>query len=71
MTSTVGALQNCVSNIGGILGPIVTGWIVSTTGSFGPAMVVTGCATLIGALNYAFYLGEVKHIEVDEEVASN
>ncbi|VBB07683.1 Hypothetical protein LUCI_2948 [Lucifera butyrica] len=65
MTSTVGALQNCVSNIGGILGPIVTGYIVSTTHSFVPALIITGAATLIGALNYAFYLGEVKHIEVD------
>lgn len=65
MTSTVGALQNCVSNVGGILGPIVTGWLVSTTGSFVPALLVTGTATLIGAINYAFYLGEVKHIEVD------
>ena len=64
MTSTVGALQNCVSNIGGILGPIITGWIVTTTGSFEMAMVVTACATLIGAINYAFYLGEVKRIEV-------
>ncbi|MBU2699388.1 ACS family glucarate transporter-like MFS transporter [Sporomusaceae bacterium BoRhaA] len=71
MTSTVGALQNCVSNIGGILGPIVTGWIVATTGSFQMAMMVTGCATLIGALNYAFYLGEVKNIEVDEISTSN
>ncbi|MDR3561037.1 MAG: MFS transporter [Negativicutes bacterium] len=65
MTSTVGALQNCVSNIGGVLGPILTGYIVAATGSFIPALMLTGCATLIGALNYAFYLGEIKHIEVD------
>jgi ACS family glucarate transporter-like MFS transporter len=64
MTSTVGALQNCISNIGGILGPIVTGYIVSTTHSFVPALVVTAIGTVFGAVNYAFYLGEVKHIEV-------
>jgi ACS family glucarate transporter-like MFS transporter len=64
MTSTVGALQNCISNIGGILGPVVTGYIVSTTHSFVPALVITGVGTILGALNYAFYLGEVKHIEV-------
>lgn len=69
MTSTVGALQNCVSNVGGILGPIVTGHIVAATGSFIPALMLTGCITLIGALNYAFYLGEVKHIEVEERPA--
>jgi MFS transporter, ACS family, D-galactonate transporter len=65
MTSTVGALQNCVSNVGGILGPIVTGYVVTTMHSFVPALVITGVATLIGAMNYAFYLGEVKHIEVN------
>jgi len=63
MTSTVGALQNCVSNVGGILGPIVTGYIVSVTHPFVPALVITAAGTVLGALNYAFYLGEVKHIE--------
>lgn len=62
MTSVVGGLQNCVSNMGGILGPIVTGFIISTTHSFTPALIVSGAATLIGALTYIFWLGKVELI---------
>ncbi|MDW6156888.1 MFS transporter, partial [Klebsiella pneumoniae] len=39
MTSIVGGLQNCVSNMGGILGPIVTGFIITATNSFIPALI--------------------------------
>lgn len=62
MTSVVGGLQNCVSNIGGILGPIVTGMIISSTGSFVPALVVSGIGTLIGALAYGLGLGKIEPI---------
>ncbi|UUZ90089.1 MFS transporter [Paenibacillus sp. P25] len=67
MTSVVGGLQNGVSNIGGILGPIVTGFIVSVTHSFIPALLVSGGATLIGALTYMFWLGKVEPIEPNKE----
>lgn len=63
MTSTVAGVQNCASNIGGILGPILTGFIVSSTGSFIPALLISGLATLLGAATYLFWLGEVKPIE--------
>jgi ACS family D-galactonate transporter-like MFS transporter len=62
MTSVVGGIQNCVSNMGGILGPIVTGFLISTTHSFIPALLVSGAATLIGALTYAFWLGKIEPI---------
>jgi len=61
-TSVVGGLQNCVSNMGGILGPIVTGFIISATHSFTPALIVSGAATFIGALTYLFWLGKVEPI---------
>jgi MFS transporter, ACS family, D-galactonate transporter len=63
MTSMVGGMQNCVSNIGGILGPIVTGFIVSTFHSFIPALLVSGAATLIGAITYGLWLGKVEPIQ--------
>lgn len=64
MTSTVGGAQNCASNIGGILGPIVTGFIVEASGSFIVALIVSGAVTLIGALIYLFGLGKVEPIVV-------
>lgn len=66
MTSTVGGVQNCASNIGGILGPIVTGFVVAITGSFVPALIVSGCATLIGAVTYLFWLGKVEPIDPEK-----
>ncbi|MFC7392248.1 MFS transporter [Scopulibacillus cellulosilyticus] len=66
MTSTVGGVQNCASNIGGILGPIITGFVVASTGSFIPALLVSGAATLIGAATYLFWLGKVKPIKSEK-----
>lgn len=63
--SVVGGLQAAVSNLGGVLGPIVTGYIVATAHSFIPALIVSGGATLLGALTYLFYLGKVEPIRVD------
>ncbi|MEZ0119171.1 UNVERIFIED_ORG: ACS family D-galactonate transporter-like MFS transporter [Heyndrickxia coagulans] len=64
MTSTVGGVQNCASNIGGILGPIITGFIVNITGSFILALLISGLAALLGAATYLFWLGDVRPIEI-------
>ncbi|BBN97924.1 MFS transporter [Sporolactobacillus terrae] len=71
MTSTLGGVQNCASNFGGIIGPIVTGFIITATGSFVPALVVSGIATLLGALTYLFWLGKVEAIKVGPKVDTN
>jgi len=63
MTSVLGGMQNCISNCGGILGPIVTGFIISTTGSFLPALGVSGALCLVGAMIYLFMLKDIKPIE--------
>ncbi|KIZ47958.1 membrane protein, partial [Rhodopseudomonas palustris] len=39
MTSVLAGLQNMVSNFGGVVGPIVTGFIVVKTGSFNAALL--------------------------------
>lgn len=67
MTSVVGGLQNCVSNLGGILGPVITGWIVATTHSFIPALLVSGAATMAGALTYLFGLRKIEPIDPGKE----
>lgn len=64
MTSVLGGIQNCVSNCGGILGPIVTGFIIASSGSFIPALLVSGACCLIGAMVYLFMLKDIKPIEV-------
>jgi ACS family glucarate transporter-like MFS transporter len=64
MTSMVAGIQNSVSNMGGVVGPILTGFIVGATGSFNIALLFSATLILVAILNYLFLLGEVKRIEV-------
>ncbi|MEI2681140.1 MFS transporter [Erwinia aphidicola] len=67
--SIVAGLQNTVSNMGGAVGPIVTGAIVAATGSFTYALVFSAALVVLGILNYLFLMGKVEPI-VDEEQQS-
>lgn len=60
MTSVIAGLQNMVSNFGGVIGPIVTGFIVAQTGSFNAALLFSAGIGLLGILNYALLLGKVR-----------
>lgn len=64
MVSQVAGLQNCVSNMGGAIGPLVTGFIIATTHSFQMSLYISGALAFVAILIYAFYLGEVRQIEV-------
>ncbi|ATH93272.1 membrane protein [Bacillus glycinifermentans] len=64
MTSMVAGIQNTVSNMGGVVGPIITGFIVGATGSFVPALLFSAGLIVIAILNYLFLLGKVKQIQV-------
>jgi MFS transporter, ACS family, D-galactonate transporter len=62
MASVVAGLQNMVSNFGGVVGPIVTGFVVNATGSFKMALLVSAAMAVLGIANYAFLLGKVEPI---------
>jgi MFS family permease len=66
MTSTVAGIQNSVSNMGGVVGPIITGAIVATTGSFVYALLFSAALIVIAIVNYLFLLGKVERIEAPE-----
>jgi MFS family permease len=71
--STVGALssiQNFFGNIGAILAPIVTGYLVSSTGSFEIALVVAGGMALLGAVSYVFNWVILSSIDESENIRS-
>jgi MFS transporter, ACS family, D-galactonate transporter len=63
MVSRVAGIQNTVSNMGGVVGPIVTGAIVGSTGSFVPALLFSSALIVIAMLNYLFLLGRVEPIQ--------
>ena len=54
MVGALTGLQNFFGNIGGLLAPIVTGYIVNATGSFSASFVVAGGMALFGAASYVF-----------------
>jgi len=63
LRSAVGALssiQNFFGNIGAVAAPIVTGYLVSSTGSFAIALVVAGAMATVGAAAYIFLLGDLE-----------
>lgn len=63
MVSRVAGIQNTVSNMGGVVGPIVTGAIVGATGSFVPALLFSSALIVIAMLNYLFLLARVEPIQ--------
>jgi sugar phosphate permease len=68
--SMVAGLQNSVSNMGGVVGPIVTGAIVGATGSFIPALVFSAALIGLAILNYLFLLGKVEPITFEPTSAA-
>lgn len=63
MTSIVAGMKNTVSNMGGVVGPIITGFFVASKGSFVPALLFSAGLIVVGIINYVFLLGKVKPIE--------
>ena len=66
MVSRVAGIQNTVSNMGGVVGPVVTGAIVGSTGSFVPALLFSSALIVIAILNYLFLLGKVEPIQFNQ-----
>src|SRR5437899_6436146 len=52
MVGWLTGIQNFFGNIGGLLAPIVTGYLVNATGSFAGSFVVAGCMALLGHISY-------------------
>lgn len=59
MVGALTGIQNFFGNIGGLLAPIVTGYLVNATGSFARSFVVAGGMALFGAVSYMFIVGEI------------
>jgi MFS transporter, ACS family, D-galactonate transporter len=64
-------LQNAIGNMGGVVAPIATGYIVKATGSFFLAFIAASIFLLIGAAIYAFGLGRVQPVVWGKAVADS
>ncbi len=54
--------ENCIANIAGIIGPIVTGIVVDRTGQFYWAFVVAGAVALVGILGWGVLIRKVEPV---------
>lgn len=56
-------LQNCLGALSGAVAPIVTGFIVSATGSYNAAFACTAILGVVGAASYLFIVGKIEPID--------
>jgi ACS family D-galactonate transporter-like MFS transporter len=68
VVATLTSIQNLFGNIGGLLAPIVTGYMVNATGSFVGSLVVAGGMALFGAISYVFILGNLETSRIKPRV---
>jgi MFS family permease len=55
-------LQNGFSNLAGVLGPAVTGFIVDWTGHFQVAFVITAGVSLLSGISWVFLVGRLEEV---------
>jgi MFS family permease len=48
----IGGLQNTASNLAGVAAPILTGWLIQTTGSYEAPMQAIAVLLVLGAMSY-------------------
>lgn len=63
-TGTWVGVQNSISNMAGIVGPVATGLIIDRAGGFTSAFVFTAAIGAIGAIWWCFALPKVRQIDI-------
>ena len=53
-------VANLVANIGGVIAPLATGFLVAHTGSYTPAFTLGAVVWVAGGFSYWFFLGDLK-----------
>jgi len=56
-------VENTIANTAGMIGPVVTGFLVDRTGSFNVAFLVTAAVVLSGALGWGVIMGRVEPVD--------
>jgi MFS family permease len=57
------AMQNGIGNFAGVVGPLVTGWLLDKTGLYSPSFAVAAAVALTGAAIFVFGIGPLKQVE--------
>lgn len=62
-------IQNAIGNMGGVVSPLLTGWIVSETGSFALSFWAATAVLIVGAIAYLTMLGKIEPMSWSESKA--
>lgn len=57
------SVQNCVGNLAGVVGPIVTGYVVDRTGQFVWAFAIAAVIAVGGAASWGLIVGRVEAVD--------
>src|SRR5271166_438739 len=57
-----GSIFNCIGNIAGIVTPIVFGYIVAVTGSYGVGLLFVGVHCIVAAFMFLFVMGKIERV---------
>jgi MFS transporter, ACS family, glucarate transporter len=60
-----GAIFNCIGNIGGIITPIVFGYIVQATGGYTAGLYFVAAHCVVAALVYLVFMGRIERVKVN------
>jgi MFS family permease len=62
------ALQNCVGNLAGIVGPPLTGYLTDITGNFAVAFATSGAISLMGVLAWGVIIRRVAPVDWNDRL---
>jgi len=66
--ASIGGIQNCASNLAGLLGATTTGALIAATGgSYVAALVLSGALSIVGAMAYLLIVGKVEPLPIPAE----
>ena len=66
--ASIGGIQNCASNLAGLLGATTTGALIAATGgSYVAALVLSGALSIVGAMSYLLIVGKVEPLPIPAE----
>lgn len=54
----ISGIQNCACSLAGIAAPVITGWLLQKTGSYGAPMIAILVVMIVGVLSYVFLIRE-------------
>jgi cyanate permease len=57
------AVQNCIGNLAGIVGPAVTGFVVDRTGQFTSAFLIAGAVALLGVVGWGVIIPRIEQVD--------